>query len=297
MAKERTYKSEDVIQMIRQKYCGGNKNSHVVIEQVPSATGFTNKGWIDAMVFSLWPSKGTMWGAYEVKVARNDFLRELEKPDKNAWCREHCHEFWFVAPRGVIKDASEVPEGDGWLVVTAGGLRIERAAMRRTPVINNTIVTAMARAFNIAVGKAAQTAVEEWQRNNALYDIMKAAYEAALHLVGYGPGGRGSWDMTSAAAWREKLNATLIDKDTLERVKNTTRILNSLQGKVLSAFELMAPIGHGLIEKVDEANDLIMREYGIESERGKVAEWMREETERLRRLKSFTAAVANKVNP
>lgn len=54
------------------------------------------------------------WVGYEIKVSRSDFLHELKKPEKRAWAVAITHEFYFCAPKGLIKP-SEVP-GDCGLV-------------------------------------------------------------------------------------------------------------------------------------------------------------------------------------
>lgn len=56
---------------------------------------------------------------YEIKVSRQDFLRDVK------W-RQYlpaCNRFFFVAPSGVI-DPSEVPEGAGLLLTSQGGTKL-----------------------------------------------------------------------------------------------------------------------------------------------------------------------------
>lgn len=65
---------------------------------------------------------------YEIKVSRNDFLRD----DK--WHRylDYCNEFSFVCPHGLIQP-EELPEKVGllWLAKTGGRLFAKRKAVRR----------------------------------------------------------------------------------------------------------------------------------------------------------------------
>ena len=56
--------------------------------------------------------------AFEVKVDRSDWKRELGLPDKKTSAMEISHLFYFVAPAGVIPQ-DQVPEDCGLLEVTA----------------------------------------------------------------------------------------------------------------------------------------------------------------------------------
>ncbi|HYG60717.1 MAG TPA: MmcB family DNA repair protein [Symbiobacteriaceae bacterium] len=65
--------------------------------------------------------------AYEVKVSRNDFMRD----DKWANYRNYCHRFYFACPSGLIKP-EELPEDVGLVWVNAdGGYSVRRAALFR----------------------------------------------------------------------------------------------------------------------------------------------------------------------
>lgn len=66
-------------------------------------------------------SRRCTWGrmnvvAYEVKVSRGDFARELANPAKRAAAMEVSNQFFFAAPGGLIAPA-EVPEGCGLVEV------------------------------------------------------------------------------------------------------------------------------------------------------------------------------------
>jgi len=73
--------------------------------------------YIDAFAINLWPSKKHRRIAYEIKISRADFLKELKTPDKRQWAMEISHQFYFVASQGIIA-LEEVPEGCGLLEVS-----------------------------------------------------------------------------------------------------------------------------------------------------------------------------------
>lgn len=83
---------------------------------------------IDAFAFGLWSKN---WGsmAYEVKVSRTDFLKELKTPLKRRMALRYSNLFWFVTPQGLVAP-DEVPIEAGlmearWRVVQTYPERIE----------------------------------------------------------------------------------------------------------------------------------------------------------------------------
>ena len=62
------------------------------------------------------------WVGYEVKVSRSDFRNEIRNPAKRAWGVAITHEFYFCAPKGLIKP-HEVPEDCGLVEVWGAGSR------------------------------------------------------------------------------------------------------------------------------------------------------------------------------
>jgi hypothetical protein len=93
----------------------------------PTTVGRVASGRFDAWVM---PRSWVHWTTigYEIKVSRRDFLAD-QKWDLYL---EHCHEFSFVAPPGVIHP-SELPDGIGLLEASKNGARLflRRKAARR----------------------------------------------------------------------------------------------------------------------------------------------------------------------
>lgn len=82
---------------------------------------------IDFLAYGLWNGTGWRTVAVEVKVARSDWLAELEDPEKRRRAETECSEFWIAAAKGVV-DPSELPDGVGLFEVYGKGLRKKRAA-------------------------------------------------------------------------------------------------------------------------------------------------------------------------
>lgn len=119
--------ASELIERIHIKY--GNKGG-LVIENVANSTGFSAGTFIDALSVDTWGDYGYR-RAFEVKVSRSDLLKELGMPHKNEFFRDHCHEFWYVCAKGIVKDMSEIPDGCGLLVPYGAGLSVKKQAQRK----------------------------------------------------------------------------------------------------------------------------------------------------------------------
>jgi hypothetical protein len=100
---------------------GGVNGEWVLFFELPNGTGSrTQDRFVDAFAFNCWPSSGLTRIAYEIKQSRQDFIRELQAPEKRRWAMDVSHEFWFVCASGIC-DKTEIPEDCGLLVATKDG--------------------------------------------------------------------------------------------------------------------------------------------------------------------------------
>ncbi|MGI5414261.1 hypothetical protein [Actinomadura luteofluorescens] len=128
---------------LRRHYCGTTEiadrgpadstEPELLVEEV-AAPG-TNRR-CDLLRLGIWPSRGHNIVVHELKVSRGDWLRELDDPAKaEAWW-PYCHEFWIVAPNGIV-DVTELPDGWGLMVPPANArsrrFRVLRPAAVKKP--------------------------------------------------------------------------------------------------------------------------------------------------------------------
>jgi hypothetical protein len=141
--------AEYLVNLIRQRYPvyrDDGFHRYVVLEQVPDGTGMYQGHWIDVAVFHMWPSSGLLRSAFEIKISRSDFLRELQYPNKYKWVQDSFHEFWYVAPQGVIK-REELPANAGWLCPRANKLTVKRHAVKNeNPKLDDLLLAGFMRA-------------------------------------------------------------------------------------------------------------------------------------------------------
>ena len=99
----------------------------VFVPECNLGSAWARCGRMDAWAMKKSWSDPVTWG-YEVKVSRSDFLND----DKWRQYMDHCHEFYWVCPWGLIQP-NEVGEGAGLMWVTRTGTRAIRKvkAVRR----------------------------------------------------------------------------------------------------------------------------------------------------------------------
>ena len=102
------------------------------LRHVRSGAGWDRRT-CDALAMSLWQSRGLILRGFEIKVARADWKRESEDPEKAEAIATYCDEWWIVAAPGVVRDPEiELPPAWGLMVPDDSGkaLTITRKAER-----------------------------------------------------------------------------------------------------------------------------------------------------------------------
>lgn len=107
--------------------------AHAMLREVRNATGFARvTRTADALVVSLWPSRGVWFAGVEVKVSRGDWLRELKDPAKSDEIQRFCNYWWVATPPGIVRDG-ELPAAWGLVEVTSAKSRVKKAAPKLKP--------------------------------------------------------------------------------------------------------------------------------------------------------------------
>lgn len=88
-----------------------------LLEGLPPHSGSQR---IDLFAMGTWKTTGYERVAYEIKVSRSDWLRELKKPEKREAAKALSHRFVIAAPAGLVK-RSELPPDCGLVEVRDNG--------------------------------------------------------------------------------------------------------------------------------------------------------------------------------
>lgn len=151
----------DVIRLLQKRYgeTAGNGNAYAFIPHVRDAAGFSANRTIDAYCMGLWPSRGLMIEAFEIKCSRSDWLRELKDPGKADGFCQRADRFWLVvADKEIVRDG-ELPSTWGLLAVVNGKIiqQVEAPLLRVMdgPVQNRELPPGLDRSFLAALLRGA----------------------------------------------------------------------------------------------------------------------------------------------
>ena len=99
----------EAIALLRTKF---DAQGYALFPQVPDGTGARQRRTADAIMMSLWPSRGLHLFGIEYKRTVADWRRELKDPSKADSIGKYCDYWYMLAPKGVI-DILEVPPAWG----------------------------------------------------------------------------------------------------------------------------------------------------------------------------------------
>lgn len=110
--------------------------AHVMLREVRNATGGTaNERYADAIVASVWPSRGLWIAGIEVKVSKSDWKAELRNPAKSSSIQRFC-DYWYVAVPDGLVSIDELPETWGLVTVKERAGKLSGKIVRRAPKLD-----------------------------------------------------------------------------------------------------------------------------------------------------------------
>jgi len=143
---------------------------YAVLWEVGEGTGAKSGRYADAVIMSLWPSRGLELHGVEIKVSRSDWRREAADPKKAEAVARYCDRWWVHTSPGVVADVSEVPP--------AWGLReYDGKAWRTIREAEKTAAEAVTRPFLAALMRRSDGFVRD-QMRDAVEAGRRAAFEA-----------------------------------------------------------------------------------------------------------------------
>jgi len=260
-------KAEDLIKMIRNRYpvkMEEGFHRYVVLEQVANATGMYHDHWIDAAVFDMWPSKGLMRSAFEIKVSRSDFLRELQQPNKYKWVLESFHYFYYVAPQDVIK-REELPANAGWLCPRANKLTIRKAAVQNEkPKLDDHLLAAFMRAAAKEIFRIQRTVAKDILDNSDEYHLAKLFQEAVRSFLKTRGDLRFTDRATSVDEVTKWLEEATMDKQLKQDRDHLLEVAGRFQREIISLLNIFLVVAKKSLFARDELGKYIVGSYGGE---------------------------------
>lgn len=86
---------------------------YAIMWEVGQGTGSRSGRYADAIMMSLWPSRGLELHGVEIKVSRSDWRREAADPSKAEAIARFCDRWWVHTAPGVVDDLSDLPPAWG----------------------------------------------------------------------------------------------------------------------------------------------------------------------------------------
>lgn len=84
-----------------------------IMWEVGEGTGHSAGRYADAVMMSLWPSRGLELHGVEIKISRADWKREAADPAKAEAVAKYCDRWWIHTPPGIVDDLSDLPPAWG----------------------------------------------------------------------------------------------------------------------------------------------------------------------------------------
>lgn len=118
--------------------------AYITLEEVRDATGFDGVRSADAIAISLYRSRGkSVWG-FELKVSRNDWLKELKQPEKAESIMRYCNYWALVVPHKDIVKPGELPPSWGMYIAQKNRLKCVVPCPKLDPLpMSITFLTAL----------------------------------------------------------------------------------------------------------------------------------------------------------
>lgn len=123
--------TREVCSALRGRYSGAE---WAFLTEVPNGTGMAKSRSADAIAMSLWPSRGLELHGIEIKVSRQDWLRELKDPAKAEDICRYCDRWWLAVGDPDIVRIEELPPTWGLLIPRGKNLVQKVEAPKLKPV-------------------------------------------------------------------------------------------------------------------------------------------------------------------
>lgn len=113
-------KTKTILECLKKYFCSPDAmHQKICFTELRVGAGFTegNGRTIDFYTLEIAPSRGHESIAYEIKVSRGDFLKDIKSPAKQRGIRNFSDKFYYVAPKGLLKP-DEIPTWAGLIEIT-----------------------------------------------------------------------------------------------------------------------------------------------------------------------------------
>jgi hypothetical protein len=190
---------------------------YAIMWEVGEGTGATRGRYADAVIMSLWPSRGLELHGVEIKISRSDWKREAADPQKAEAIARFCDRWWIHTPPNVVDDLSALPpawglrefDGKGWKTIREAQSteaepvtrRFLAAMLRRADGMMRAMINEATREGRDAVERERQKVRDQYaeqveravERKTA--DLAEAAKNVAAFEAAFGEASARNWSI------------------------------------------------------------------------------------------------------
>jgi len=246
--------ASDIRAAMLKKWC---EPEWAVMWEVSNGTGARGGiRYADAIMMSLWPSRGLELHGVEIKVTKHDWRKEAADPTKAETIAAYCDRWWVHTPPGIV-DLTELPPAWGLREWTGKQWNTVKDAERTdAKPMDRTFLAALLRRNDEGMKRhardmlEAERAVIERQFNNRVELRIKQATRehesltcavntfAAQTGLDIRQSAWGAWGFDSTAPLINALKGRDIDW-TIQAVKSMSTQLKQLTDRIEPAIEAM----------------------------------------------------------
>lgn len=253
------YGTSHIAQAMRVKY---PSNAYAVLFEVGNATGTMCSRHCDALVMSLWPSRGLDITGFEFKASRSDWIKELRDPEKAELILQYCDYWSLVVTDEKILMPGELPPSWGMMVLSGKTLKtvVEPKRLEAKPWPREFLASVM----------------------RSVSDPVAAIDQNALRQA--------EWDGRQAAEKRAKEHNKRIEQKIEEYVRKVTEFESETGIRVVNRWGGLSAkqVGNAIKALSDGSHRKTLDE--VESIRFKAEKLARDLAEQVDGIKAFVAA-------
>lgn len=168
--------------LVRQRYPA---EEYAMFYEVRDGTGFHANRSCDALVISLWPSRGLEISGFEFKVSRQDWLKEKADPSKAEAIAAYCDRWWLCVGSEKVVQPGELPPAWGMMLADGDRLKVVKEADKLAPIVlDRLFVAAIARSAQKhspgadAIAAAVKAARDAWEKDGQKHQNWRAKQDA-----------------------------------------------------------------------------------------------------------------------
>lgn len=138
--------AKEVKKILKNKY---SQPEYEIFFEVSSTTGTLNNQtrYADVVAFNMFASREYKIIGFEIKVNRNDLLKELKEASKAEAIYKYCDEWYLVVANNILRETDEVPDNWGIMEINENNKikTIRKSKRNQNVILDRTFIASILR--------------------------------------------------------------------------------------------------------------------------------------------------------